>query len=301
MTLLATLLGATLIAVTLIDIFNVLFHPLGSGRVSRILVRLTWRVFKYLGAYRHTLLELAGPVAVVNVIGIWLTFLVIGWALIYWPHLSSGEFLFASGLDPSTHSGIIDSLYLSMTTLTTLGYGDITPTSAWLRMVTPLEAIFGFGLLTASLSWVISIYQVLRRRRTLALEVAFLRREQSAAGLGLAKMDPMVAQQVLGSLGSQLRMAWNDLIQFPITYYFTSSDGQTALSVALPYLLLLSEEGTGEECTPEVGLRASMLHSTIYAFTTLLTRDFLLDLSPSAPAKEVLEAYAHDHLQVPSV
>jgi voltage-gated potassium channel Kch len=298
MVIIATLLGATLIVVTLVDIFNVLFHPLGSGRVSRILVRFTWRLFRYFGTYRHSVLELAGPSAVFVVIGGWVALLTVGWALIYWPHLSSGEFMFASGLDPSTHSGIIDSLYLSMTTITTLGYGDITPTSTGFRMLAPLEAMVGFGLLTASLSWVISIYQVLRRRRTLALEIKLLYDEQSATGLALAQMDPMVAQQVLDSLGSQLRIAWNDLVQFPITYYFTSSDSQTALSVSMLYLLLLAKEGMSVGCSPEVRLRASMLHSAIHVFTTLLTNDFL-KLSPSTPAKEVLEAYAFDHLQVP--
>lgn len=71
---------------------------------------------------------------------------------------------------------------------------------------------------------VISIYQVLRRRRILALEITLLREEESATGLSIVQMDPMVAQQILGNLASQLNTVWHDLLQFPITYYFTSSD-----------------------------------------------------------------------------
>ncbi len=67
----------------------------------------------------------------------------------------------------------------------------------------------------------------------------------------------------------------------------------------MPYLLSLVEEGDRECCPPEVRFGASMLRGTIHAFTALLTRNFL-DLPMSAPAKEVLAAYAHDHLQVPS-
>jgi hypothetical protein len=187
-------------------------------------------------------LEFAGPVALISVIGTWLALLVIGWALIYWPHLPN-EFLLASESDTLSHPTSIEALYLSMTTITTLGYGDITPTSEWLRIVTPLEAIFGFGLLTASLSWVISIYQVLRRRRSLALEISLLCEEQSAIGLSLANMEPIAAQELLSGLSSQLNNVWNDMLQFPITYYFASGDRQSALSVGMLNLLSLAQEG----------------------------------------------------------
>lgn len=299
MTIFATLLGAALIVVTLRDIFNSLFHPLGTATVSRLLVvKPLWQVFRRLGGYHYAVLESAGPSMLLTVIGGWIVLLVSGWALIYWPHLSSG-FLVASELSPSAPGGFIDALYLSMTTLTTLGYGDITPTSEWLRIIAPLEAMVGFGLFTVSLSTVVSIYQVLRRRRTLALEITLLRERESMAGLGITQMDPMVAQQILSSLSLQLNTVWNDLLQFPITYYFTSSDSQTELSAAMPYLLSLVEESDREDCPPEVRFGASMLRGTIHAFTALLTRNFL-DLPMSAPAKEVLAAYAHDHLQVPS-
>ncbi|MBV9453463.1 MAG: two pore domain potassium channel family protein [Rubrobacter sp.] len=294
MTILATLTGVVLIVLTLGDIFEVLFNPLGRGRVSRIIVRFIWKVFRHLGRQRHSLLELAGPLALVSVIGTWLTLLVIGWALIYWPHLPD-EFLLTTKPNTSSAASLVEALYLSMTTITTLGYGDITPTSEWLRIVTPLEAIFGFGLLTASLSWVISVYQVLRRRRSLALEIALLREEQSAIGLSVANMESIAAQELLSGLSSQLNNVWNDMLQFPITYYFASSDRQSALSVVMPYLLSLAQEGASTSCTPEVRLRAAMLLGKIHTFTLLLTGNFIA-LPSTAAAKEVLEAYAHDHL-----
>jgi hypothetical protein len=294
MTILATVAGAVLVALTLGDIFEVLFNPLGRGRISRSLVKLLWRVFRHLGRRRHRVLELAGPVALVGVIGTWLALLIIGWALIYWPHLPN-EFLMASEPDASGRAVPIEALYLSMTTITTLGYGDITPTSEWLRIVTPLEAIFGFGLLTASLSWVISIYQVLRRKRSLALELSLLREEQSAIGLSVAEMEPIAAQELLSGLSSQLNNVWNDMLQFPITYYFASGDRQWALSVGMPYLLSLAQEGASTNCPPEVRLRAAMLRGKIHTFTLLLTRNFI-DLPPTASAEEVLEGYARDHL-----
>ncbi len=74
------------------------------------------------------------------------------------------QFLYATGLNPANNSGFVDALYLSLMTLTTLGYRTITPTAGWLRLLGPLEALIGFALLTASLTWVTSLYPALRRR-----------------------------------------------------------------------------------------------------------------------------------------
>lgn len=99
----------------------------------------------------------------------------LGWALIYWPRMPD-LFLYATGLKPTNNAGFLDAIYLSVMTLTTLGYGTITPTADWLRMFGPLEALIGFALLTVSLTWVTSIYPVLRRRRSLARQILLLRR-----------------------------------------------------------------------------------------------------------------------------
>lgn len=40
----------------------------------------------------------------------------------------------------------LDALSVSMVTMSTLGFGDITPAAGWLRIATPLEAFFGFAL-----------------------------------------------------------------------------------------------------------------------------------------------------------
>jgi Ion channel len=76
---------------------------------------------------------------------------------------------------------LVDALNVSLVTLTTLGFGDVTPTDAWLRLLAPIEALLGFGLLTASISWLLLIYPALSRRRSLAYEVALLRQAAERA------------------------------------------------------------------------------------------------------------------------
>lgn len=56
-------------------------------------------------------------------------------------HLSPGSFLFADGSAVMREEGSF--LYFSLVTLSTLGYGDITPTAALPRTLAALEAVMG--------------------------------------------------------------------------------------------------------------------------------------------------------------
>ncbi len=296
MTLLLSLLGAGLILFALRDIFDTLFHPSGKGMLSRTLPRPLWRGVRRFGAHYPVVREVCGPVTLLAVIASWAVLLAVGWALIFWPHLPS-EFSFNPGPGPSLHGGFVDALYLSLVTLTTLGFGDIAPTSGWLRVLVPLEAMIGFGLLTASLSWVVSLYPAFLRHRTLAHEVSLAREAESETGIGIGQMDALAAEQLLSNLTSQLVAVQADLIHFPISYYFRSSNERFELSAAVPWLLRLAEEGASEDCSPGVRMRASMLRSAIEDFSATVGSRFL-DL-PSAPTEKVLTAYARDNLHAP--
>ena len=128
MTLLLSLLGTGLILVALRDIFDTLFHPSGKGMLSRALPRFLWRGIRRIGHRYPLAQELCGPVTLLAVIASWATLLALGWAFVFWPHLARG-FLLAPGPSSSAQGGFVDALYLSLVTLTTLGYGDITPAS----------------------------------------------------------------------------------------------------------------------------------------------------------------------------
>ena len=226
-TLVSTAAGLGLIGLVGRDAFDALFHAEGRGTFSRQITRAVWQVFRRVGT-RHERLSLAGPVAFVTVIATWAGLLVLGWALVFWPHVP-GSFRFDAGTDAGA-SDFVNALNVSLVTLTTLGFGDITPTSDALRLILPLEALLGFGLLSASISWLISIYPALSRR-SLAYEISLLRAAEAEDDLSLDALTPDVTERLLAELTSRLVAVERDLVHFPISYYFSAADPRFSLPV----------------------------------------------------------------------
>ena len=181
-----------------------------------------------------------------------------------------------------------------MVTLTTLGYGDVVPTSDPLRVLAPLEGLVGFALLTAALSWVLSIYPALGRRRSLAREATLLKESEREVGETLERVGAQEAARVLGELAGRVVAVEGDLMQFPVTYYFHSTEERFSLPFVMSYLLHLAQRAGGERFQPWVRLRAGMLRGAIGDFSDRIGSKAFLDLH-RALAEEVLKAYARDH------
>lgn len=294
-TVVVVLLGVFLILVTLRDIFHQIFHPSGSGSLSGMLVRFVWRSLRLI--QRPGALSMAGPLSVVAVIAGWTTLLAVGWALVYWPYLP-GKFLFQTGLDPRAQDGLVDALYYSLVTLATLGYGDIVPTNEVFRVLAPIETLIGFGLLTGGLTWVLSIYPALTRRRSLAQQVTVLHEAESESGIDVVESRPETAEQIFRDLASQLVTVRGDLQQFNVTYFFHSTDDRSALASTLPYLARLAESGREEGRPPEVRLSATVLRRSLDDLAATVASSFL-DLPSGTATEEVLSAYARDHRRRP--
>jgi hypothetical protein len=229
----------------------------------------------------------------------WTVLLTLGWAFVYWPHLPNG-FSFDPGMDPSRNAGFDSALYFSIVSLATLGYGDIVPDAKWLRIIAPVQALTGFGLLTASITWLLLIFPALSYRRAFADQILLLRNTESEMGIPVTNLDSDTVQQILGEVTSQLVTIRGDLIKFPIAYYFHSRDEQAELSVIMPYLLELVEKASDAECAPEVRMRAMMLHGAVEKFSTTVASRFL-GLPPSTPTEQVIEAYARDQLNLSGI
>jgi len=264
-----TLLGVALIGVALRDIFDVLFHPLGRGMIARQVVRAISAIARRTGSEARVVGLLAGPLSYIAVVATWTALLAVGWALVFMPQLPGG-FSFDPALDPAEHSGFLDALYVSLVNLTSLGYGDISPAAPLLRLLGPVETLFGLGLLTASISWLISIYNSISRRDSLAHEVHLAKEAEQQLGEGLADADPALLERMLASFTEQLIVTRRDLIHFPIVHYFRTEDEERALSGLLPFLSSLVAEASEEGRPQTVKVRAAMLKMAIDDFAETL-------------------------------
>lgn len=188
--------------------------------------------------WRLSLLDVAGPTALVAVILMWFLIQAFGWALVYWRFLPH-EFRFATGIPPWAQGRFVDAMYASLLTLTTLGFGDITPTTTWLRLLMPLEALIGFVILTAGLSWVLSVYPVLHRRRASAHRILIATGEKGGRDGTWFSNDAVLAEGIVAALVD----IYDDLRSFPITFYFRACDVKSALPIALATLYRCSQVG----------------------------------------------------------
>ena len=291
-TILASAVGIVLIAGALRDVFDTLFHPGGRAALSRTIMRVIWRAWKPLARRRPSLVSLAGPLMVVAIIAAWAMSLIVGWALIYWPHMEDG-FTFTAG----KQGAFLDAIYISSVTLATVGFGDITPSEGWLRIVSPFEAFLGFGLLTASISWLGSIYPAVQRRRALAYEIYLFRKAQDEADVDLDDLEPDSVASVYADLIGRIITAERDLVTFPISYYFSQNDSRFSLSVAMPYVWDMAVRASEPHVDDRVRLRAVMLRDAIGDFArTVAERFHKLDTDQT---EELVAAYARDHLKDP--
>ncbi len=284
-----TLLGIALIALALRDIFDVLFHPLGRGAIARLIVAGASALARRFGG--RGIARLVGPLSYIAVVATWATLLAVGWALVFMPQLPGG-FTFDPGLDPAEHTGFVDALYVSLVNLTSLGYGDISPASPLLRVLGPVETMFGLGLLTASISWLISIYNAISRRDSLAHEVHLAKEAEGRLGEELADADPELLETMLASFAEQLIRTRRDLIHFPIVHYFRTEDDERALAGLLPFLASLVEEASEHKRPHALRVRAEILRLAIDDFAeTLRTRLRM----PGESTDATLEHYLADH------
>jgi Ion channel len=294
LTVLATAAGLALIALAVRDVFDTLFHPHGRGVVSEALTRATWRGFHAIARGRHQVLSYAGPTAFLLVVLSWVALVVLGFALIILPHLPE-EYVLARGLSPDATSGFVDAIYVSMVSMTSLGFGDVAAEGDVLRLLGPVETMIGLGILTASISWILSIYGVLSDYRSASHEIALLREAERKTEIRLGRADPSEAARLLAALTSRLVAARRDLLHFPIAYYFHTRDPHHALSTQLPALLDLVNDASAEGRSSGLRLEATRLRLAVEDFLETIDDEFLTGgrLSTS----ETLAAYQRDHLR----
>lgn len=289
---LVSTVGALLVAFVLLDIFHTLWHPRGFGSMARRVVQTVWRVSMTLTRQQGS--ELAGPLGILATVATWAFLNIVGWALIYLPWMP-GSFYFASPLKPAIASDVLSSLYLSLVTLATLGFGDITPAAPALRLATPLEALIGFVMLTAAISWMLQVYPALGRRRAAAAELEIL--AATGAVDVVENGDPSVAASILHSVTRSLSGVTVDLIQYAESYYFWERQSRLSLPANLSVVVELID-ASQRSSHPEVKQAGATLQRAADVLADRL-HYYVGGEADSTPTTDTFVAYARDHRHKP--
>ena len=289
MTILFTIFGTLLVVVGLQDLFHTLFHPAARGDISDWMALRIWRIFRRI----PRALGFAGPIAFVAIVLFWGLSIVMGFALLYYPHLPR-EFTFAEGLNPANYASAWGALQISLASLITVSSG-VYAKDQWLGLLMALEAVLGFGLLTASISWILSIYPVVEHRRSVAQQATLLHFSEVNGIRSLDEISDPDLESVLLAFATQLISHRNELTQFPITYFFYEEDKETALAGILPYLADISHQSVARGGAAAIA--ATTLGGAIDALLKVIARSFL---NPELKnPQEILSAYAEDQKRAP--
>ncbi len=241
---LLTTVGVLLLLFVAYDVYATILHARGrSGPLSETLHRAVWRCARAVAGrrtrvQRHRTLNAIGPVLLPLLLVAYIFLLVVAFALIYVPRMPA-QFALA----PQAMTGAwSDSFYFSGITLVTLGYGDIAPHTPLMRIVALVEGASGFALISLGVTYLITAYSALERKRTIALSFYHQAEEGAEAASFIAYH--FVAGRFYG-LEAVLRMAARDLqsmleahIEHPVIHFFHP----TEVHKGFPRVLFLALE-----------------------------------------------------------
>ncbi len=225
---LAVLAGVALLGLVLWDMTVTTLHPAARGPLSRTVNRGVWRAVQRVpGRGRRRASSFAGPAAVVLTFGLWLASTLLAYAIVFWPFEDRHV---ASEGEPVGSGGFLEALYLSGTALSTVGFGDVVATSQALRLVTVAESLSGLVIITAGISYLLSINPYLLGVRGGAARLAELGAVEPE---GAARLATTGGAATVERLHSDLVDAHGSLRRFPVLFLFEPHDPEASMLTLL--------------------------------------------------------------------
>jgi hypothetical protein len=243
MRVLTLIAGIVCIFAALFDAFQTIILPrraTGRFRLTRIFFLFTWKPWVFFTnrlcglRTRETAFSFYGPMSLIFLLAMWASALLLGFALIFYA-------LGSPFIDATQGPGFLSDLYVSGTTIFTLGLGDVTPHRGWVRAIVILESGTGLGLLAVVMGYFPVLYG------------AFSRREVSISLLDARAGSPPTAAELLRrhsyeggqSALSVLLIEWErwsaelleSHISYPLLCYFRSQHTNQSWISALTAML----------------------------------------------------------------
>jgi hypothetical protein len=228
MAVLDVLAGTALVLLVLTETFEAVVLPrrvTRPFRLTRVYYRSAWRVWSALATLaparrRSSVLSAFGPLSMLTLFALWGVVLVVGFAFLQ------------CAADPGR--SLANTLYLSGTTFTTLGYGDVTPTSPAGRLFAVIEAGVGFGFLAVVIGYLPVFYQAFSRRELMISLLDARAGSPASAGEMLLRLPPGRGTALNRFLEEAERWSAEVLeshLSYPVlSYYRSQHDNQSWLA-----------------------------------------------------------------------
>jgi hypothetical protein len=234
--------GLGLILLSLWDAFETVILPrtiVRFLRLSRLINVLLWRPWARVVAHvrtdsrRERYLSVYGPLSIILMLAIWAGGLLCGFALV--------SYGLGSAWSAPRSPTFFDDIYVSGTTLFTLGMGDVVPTARITRLITVIECGLGLGYLTLGLAYLPVIYQAFSRREA---QITLLDAWAGSPPSSVEMLRRVSAAGAVAELQTFLRdwERWSaELLESHISYpqiaYFRSQHGRQSWLSALTAVL----------------------------------------------------------------
>ncbi len=297
---LALVTGILCLSIVLFDAFQTIILPrraTGRFRLTRLFYIATWYPWGFFARRllnphrRETVLGYYGPLSLILLLVVWAAAMVLGFALIFYAIGSPFN-------DASQPSNFYSDLYVSGTTIFTLGLGNVTPHSPWARALLILESGTGLGFLAVVMGYFPVLYS------------AFSRREVSIALLDARAGSPPTAAELMrrhsydGAAASlsTLLVEWErwsaelleSHISYPLLCYFRSQHNNqswlSALTAILDTSSLLIAGVRGLEAR-QAQLTFAMARHALVDLTQIFNRRPITDAPDRLPPARCHELY----------
>ena len=237
---LETIAGVLLIVGILWEAFETVVLPrrvVRRFRFTVLIYRSSWTLWRAVARLcptrkqRETFLGFFGPLSLLFLFAVWAAVIILGFGLLY----------YSRSTQDGTHPTFETCVYLSGTTMFTLGLGDVTPHTWAERWFAVCESGLGFGFLALILSYLPVIYQAFSRREVNIVLLDARAGSPPTAGEMLRRHSGAHGAQALEIVLRDWERSSADILESHISYpavcYFRSQHTNESWLAALTAIL----------------------------------------------------------------
>ena len=300
----AVVLGIALIVAVLWDALESIVLPRTVARrigLSTLFIELIWAGYQFVGKaispksqWRERLLGAIGPLSLLILIGFWAWLLILGFSLMSW-----GMHVPLKGDDPMSFPV---HFYESAVTFFTVGYGDVTTTTAPGRTINVLEASMGFGFLALVIGYIPVLYGSFSRREATILLLDARAGSPPTAGELLKRYDAHGIDALTALLKDLEQWSANLLeayLSYPTLALYRSQHEKMSWLGALT-MILDACSILDVSCNPDSPEQNRLLRQADLSFAlarhVIVDLAYIIDIPPTAPKQDRLPREEWDRL-----